>query len=172
MSFTENFGTALKTLELHRTESEKTILSHTIFESSNLHSQIQSALRTKPKYRAGLAGSLILIPCCARGREQRRIRIILFWIPRCARGREQRRIRIILILIPRCALGGTQRRIIELGWILTDFEFDFQRCARGWEEHQIRDFVRILDFDFDPALRPGRDTAQDHNHKLCDPALR
>ena len=125
-----------------KTESEKTILSSTKFESSNLHSQIQSALRTKPKHRAGLAGSLILIPRCARGREQRRIRIILILIPRCARGREQRRIRIILIWIPRCALGGTQRRIIKLGSILTDFEFDF-----------------------DPALRPGPGAAQ--NQRVC-----
>ena len=98
-----------------QSESEKAILSSTKFESSNLHSQIQSALRTKPKHRAGLAGSLILIPRCARGREQHRIRIILILIPRCALGGTQRRIRISLILIPRCALEGTQRRIVKLG---------------------------------------------------------
>ena len=46
------------------------------------------------------------------------------------------------------------------------------RCARGREPHKIIEFVWIFDFYFDSALRPGGDTAQDHNHKLCDPALR
>ena len=98
--------------------------------------------------------------------------MIFILIPRCAPGGTQRRIRMILILILRCDRGPEAGSEIGMDFPGLLSLILIPRCARGRRQRKSTDFVKINDFVFDSALRPGGDTAQDHNHKSCDPATR
>ena len=72
----------------------------------------------------------------------------------------------------RPGMGGAQNQRFCMDFLGFSILILTPRCARGRRQRKIIDSVRLFDFVFDSALRPGGDTAQDHNHKLCDPALR
>ena len=69
---------------------------------------------------------------------------------------------MILILILRCDRGPEAGSEIGIDFPGFSILVLIPRCARGRMQRKITDFVRISDFVFDSALRPGGDTAQDH----------